>query len=330
MSDRAKLRTEQHMIDAEGQELLRTRLPKPWVLREYRPDYGLDYAVEAFRQSGLDARGKPQYETLGEHFYIQLKSCRSTTRGQLELFSRGNVEKAPEKLNRTNRVGELETIRFSIETPELVTVQRMGAAVPVLLVIADLDTQSCHFVCLNDYIDKLLIPRHDVYTSKKSRTIHVPVRNELGDTEIGQAALRWYAKRPKLYAAFMKFVYQHVELSYAQYAPEFEERARHFARLIVAYDFWNDLEMCKIVGHYGAAVRRYLETGHPGLMALLPDEDLLRTIGGSTHQLQELEDQFRQDELLLLWHGLSVLPRNYEEVWREWFLPTGLGFLSSY
>lgn len=330
MSNRAKLRTEQHMIDAEGQELLKSCLPKPWVLREYRPDYGLDYAVETFRESGDDSLGNPRYETLGEHFFIQLKSCRTTTRRPLRLFGRSNVEKAPEKLDRSNCVGELETIRFSIETPELVTVQRMGAAVPVLLVIADLGTKSCHFVCLNDYIDKLLIPKHADYTATKSRTVHVPVRNELGETEIGRLALRWYAKRPKLYAAFVKFVYQQAELRYAEGTTDFEERAQHFARIIAAYDFWDDLEMCRMVGHYGAAVRRYLETGHPSLMAVSPDEQLVHDVEGSPSQLQELKDHLRRKELLQLWQGLSVLPRNYEEVWREWFLPSSLGLATLY
>jgi hypothetical protein len=34
-------------------------------------------------------------------------------------------------------------------------------------------------------------------------------------------------------------------------------------------------------------------------------------------------------DIFQLWHGLSILPLNYEDVWREWFLPTALGHLSS-
>lgn len=30
-------------------------------------------------------------------------------------------------------------------------------------------------------------------------------------------------------------------------------------------------------------------------------------------------------DVFQLWHGLSVLPKNYEDSWREWFLPTELG-----
>ena len=154
--------------------------------------------------------------------------------------------------------------------------------------------------------------------------------NELGTTEVGEVALRWYAKRPKLYAAFTKFVYQEAELRYLQSATELEERAKYFARLIAAYDFWTELDMCKIIGQYGAAVRGYLETGHTGLMSISSDEDLARRVGGDLQRLQELREDMRRRELLQLWHGLSVLPRNCEEIWREWFLPTGLGYLGSY
>jgi len=30
-----------------------------------------------------------------------------------------------------------------------------------------------------------------------------------------------------------------------------------------------------------------------------------------------------------LWRQLSLLPKTYEDVWREWFLPTSLGELTS-
>jgi hypothetical protein len=38
-----------------------------------------------------------------------------------------------------------------------------------------------------------------------------------------------------------------------------------------------------------------------------------------------MDDHLRKVDVFLLWHGLSVLPNNYEDVWREWFLPTDLG-----
>jgi hypothetical protein len=48
MADRAKRRAPQHLIDERGIALLKRLLPENWVVREYRPDYGLDFAVEVF------------------------------------------------------------------------------------------------------------------------------------------------------------------------------------------------------------------------------------------------------------------------------------------
>jgi hypothetical protein len=222
----AKRRSEQHLIDADGQRLLRARLPRHWVLREYRPDYGLDYSLEVFRDpSGKDTKHQT-YETLGEHLFIQLKTVEDATTGFLKIYGRYNVEKRRETLNKDDLVGELETIRIQIETSELVTVERMGMGVPVLLVVADLADQRCYFVCLNDYIDKILIPRHEDYTRKESRTVHVPNANEVCDERRGAAAIRWYSQRPKLYAAFQRFGYQYVELQYAMDTAEFPPTAR--------------------------------------------------------------------------------------------------------
>src|SRR4028119_669603 len=191
---KAKQRSESHLIDQEGERLLRSKLPKHWVMREYRPDYGIDFTVEVFKSV------ENTFETLGEHFFIQLKSIAAPKVKKLGVFGRQNVERTYENLNRADKVADIEVYSFSLETSELVTVERMGIAVPMLLVIADLTTQRCFFVCLNDYIDKILIPRHKNYCAKQNRTIHIPLYNEIG-TSYGLVALRWYAKRPKYIAA---------------------------------------------------------------------------------------------------------------------------------
>ncbi|MDO9505878.1 DUF4365 domain-containing protein [Hydrogenophaga sp.] len=70
----AKKRPDQHIIDQDGQQLLREKLPKAWLLREYRPDYGLDFTVEVFKTLEPIEGRRPMHETLGEHFFVQLKS----------------------------------------------------------------------------------------------------------------------------------------------------------------------------------------------------------------------------------------------------------------
>ncbi len=311
MADRAKRRAPQHLIDEQGIALLKRLLPENWVVREYRPDYGLDFAVEVFEDASA------QYpQTLGEHFFIQLKSTESPKIGKLSLHRRGNVEKGREQLDDEPSMS-IDVYSLSVEISELVTVERMGVGLPVLLVIADLSRDKCVFVCLNDYVDKILIPRFDDYRDANSRTIHLPASNDISTT-VGQVALRWYAKRSKLFSAFQRFTYQNSELNWAKDG-DWRSLAEHFAQKIVRYDFWDDVEMCPIIGHYRDGLRRFIETGQPGVLERsIPLVDV-KTFDG------ELDDHLRKVDVFLLWNGLSVLPKNYEDVWREWFLPTDLG-----
>ena len=329
MATEAKKQSEQHLIDADGQKLLREQLPRHWVLREYRPDYGIDYSLEIFAPP-QEERGQVTYETLGEHIFIQLKTVQTIETKSLKLYGRFNVEKRREELKKNDLIGELETARFSLETSELVTVERMGVSIPVLLVIADLAKSRCFFVCLNDYIDKILVPHHGDYRTSDHRTIHVPVLNELGSSEPAQIALRWYAKRPKLYAAFQRFVFQAAELGYELNTPEGPSMAKYFATRIAAYDFWDDTEMWGIIAYYGAAVRRFLDTGSPGIMKYDEKTILVDVAKGDQERANEIRAQLRSEEILELWRLLSVLPRNYEDFCREWLLPTGLGWAASF
>lgn len=317
MSSHGKRRNDKHLIDEAGVKLLRRLIPKHWVLREYRPDYGLDFAVEVFQN---DKSIGETTETLGEHFFIQLKSTTSPSLAGHKILSRGNVEKADEALTK-ELIAKIDTYRFSLEMSELVTVERMGVGVPVLLVIADLVADRCSFVCLNDYIDKILIPRHDNYRDTKHRTVHIPLSNAIG-TEVGVIALRWYAKRAKLLAAFQRFTFQYSELQFAENG-DWRALAAHFAKRISGYDFWDDVEMCPIIEHYRDGLRRFIETGQPRLLERNIPLVNIKTFEGEMNAHQRKQDVYQ------LWHGLSVLPKNYEDVWREWFLPTALGHLTS-
>ena len=331
MDSHSKQRNEQHVIDAEAQDLLRSVLPKHWVLREYRPDYGLDYALEVFGEIPEVAGHEKgnRFETLGEHLFLQLKGARKADRSSLKVFSRGNVEKLVYRENRGDLIGEIETLPLSIEASELVTVQRMGAALPVLLIRADLEKRKCYFVCLNDYIDKILIPQHGDYTKNASRTIHVPALNDLAHPQIGITALRWYAKRAKLFAVFQKFNYQQVELSYATDQGELARLANHFASILVKYDFWDDTPMWPPIPQYGLALKRFLAEGSPKL-TMVDEEAVAQASNGSAETRKEIIAYLAKQEIPNLWRCLAILPRQYEELCREWYLPTSMGLLGSY
>ncbi len=318
----SKKRPEQHLIDQDGISLLRSKLPRHWIFREYRPDYGLDFAIEVFKE-GQDPKAGDNsqvFETLGEHIFVQLKSVKDPDVRPFRIFGRGNVEKARERLDRNDQVAQIETYPFQLEMSELITVERMGIGVPVLLVIADLARSRCSFVCLNDYIDKILIPKYADYRTADSRTVHVPLWTEIG-TDVGMLAMRWYAKRAKLLAAFQRFAYQYHELQRPDNG-DWRTLARYFGERIVSYDFWDDTEMCRPIGYHAQGLRRFLETGQPGYFK--PRADLPAGMDSERYAAH-----IRKADVFELWRSLALLPRTYEDVWREWFLPTALGHMSS-
>jgi hypothetical protein len=315
----AKKRSEQHLIDADGVELLKSLLPRQWVLREYRPDYGIDFTVELFNEK---AGKKGTYETLGEHIFIQLKSTKKCLIEPLKLYRRGNVEKGAEQLNKDEPYETIDTIRIGLDDAELRTVERMGTGVPVLLVVADILNRRCFFVCLNDYIDKMLVPKKREYLDVGTKRIHIPFANRIG-SDLGTVSLRWYGKRAKLYAAFQRIRFQEMELRFTRDPVEFRELALVFAQRLLRYDFWDATEMCPLLGYYATALRSLVEKGEPGLFSL--DMDVFRTAAeGDEGYIREMVANEKQGEIITLWERLSLLGRNYEDVWREWFLHHGL------
>jgi len=317
-----KQRPEQHLIDQDGISLFRSKLPRHWLLREYRPDYGLDFTLETFKalETASETGPRPAFETLGEHIFVQLKSVAEPKIQALDIFGRGNVEKARETLDLNDKVARIDTYRFQLEMSELVTIERMGIGVPVLLVIADLQRQRCSFVCLNDYIDKILIPKHDDYRAAGSRAIHVPLWTEVG-SDVGMIALRWYAKRAKLLGAFQRFAYQYSELRWPDNG-DWRTLARYFGERIIQYDFWDDTEMCEPIRYHAAGLRRFLEEGQPGYFKVP------REVPRGVHA-DAFREHYEKQDIFELWRLLSLLPKTYEDIWREWFLPTALGQLTS-
>jgi hypothetical protein len=298
-----KRRPFQHMMEEGSDAVLRGLLPPAWVLRPYKPDYGLDFALELF--DFVDAEQK-MAQTLGEHVFIQLKSVLHTEIESVKVVGRGNVAKGQLNEQKDDAL-TIEVIKFQIDTDELFTVETMGPNVPVLLVLVTMDQKRAFFVCLNDLIDKILIPEDPRYTDKGSKVIYVPVKNEIKNDPTSLTGIRFYAKRAKAYAAFTLFEYQRNELKWASTSPQqFEPMLRHFIRLLERLDIWS-AEMMKLFEWYWGEVQK--------LVTLMDNE------GPSPRTIAETGR---------IWTGLVAMSHTFEECWREWFLPTYLAQLLSY
>ncbi|WP_415776286.1 DUF4365 domain-containing protein [Shewanella oncorhynchi] len=327
-----KKRPASHIIDAMGTELLMNALPTQWVVRPYQPDYGIDFAVEIFDEIDKNL------VTLGEHFFIQLKSCTKANYISRKVHHRYNVEKYPFEAD-TDVSRELKLVSISIERDELELARAMGPAVPLLLIVADLDSSELYWICLNDLVDKVLVPENPNFSMQSSHTVHIPMFNKVKNQKSELLPLQFYARRAKLYAAFNRFRYQRHEieraaneLSKADFLSienirnsEFICFSKHFLDIALAYDFWNTTYAWPAIELAKAELDRTLN-----LIQAIIRGDEVKTI--LTEQYHDQERLFYLQEPMIVFflmeqisstfNKLANLGNIYEEICREWFLPT--------
>lgn len=344
-----KRRVRQHIMEDRSIQIVRDLLPDHWVIREYEPDYGIDLTIELFE---VLKQEPDQAATLGETLFVQVKSTQVVDARRLRVHARQHVEKGPLVENPAESV-EIDVAVLQLETSELLTVQAIGSAIPVLLFLVELSTRRIYFVCLNDLIEKVILPQDPSYAAKASKTIHIPLANCIrADHPVSIRPLETYARRAKLYAAFEKFAYQQHELDHALLAftdglpDEMQgvavtavlDLVRHFLSIILRYDFWIRIPEWQPIGNahqeltalHGLLVARGVEHDLLALQSYLVHEP-------STNRSEEwvcsmrLEDARMQVLLHVsdIWHRLANLSRMYEELGREWFLPTYLAPLLS-
>lgn len=345
-----KRRIHQQVMDDQSNAIVRRILPKEWVIRDYKPDYGIDIAVEVFDHNDNDTSIS---ETMGEWFFVQVKSTAKSTVRERKVYPRSNVEKSSYIENGKNSDDflKIKVIPYRIDTSLLLTIQSLGAAVPVFLFLVTLDTENLYFICLNDVIDKCIIPEDKNFRRKGTKTIYIPLKNVISNDRRSHVPLKFIAKRPKLYSAFSKFTYQEHELGHLSdelplalsgfYSNQSSVKlVMHFLETIKRFDFWDTTDMWPPISTVYQEVLKIEKILHYYVQSSdTLDEDFLiqfpellalsRTIPVSDMG-HELIGQFISDRIQLTWKHLKVLNNLYEEICREWFLPTYLGEITSY
>jgi hypothetical protein len=311
-----KRRSLNQIKEENSYRILRQKLPETWVIHEYGPDYGIDCVVELFDYVDDD---KTMAETLGENFYVQLKASGAVEYGKRRALARGNVALGTLSENKDDYV-DIDVIKFQLETSDLLTIQSMGTAVPVLLILVDVKSERMFFVCLNDYIDKVIIPEDPFFYKSASKVINIPVQNEITLAHDQLVPLRYFGKRAKMLAAFGLFNYQSIEIK------------RRLGLTNFTYPMAPDLEVEMMKTFVNAALRLDIWTNH----------EFWAPIKDSHHDLLALERvladeiSFEEQAAILqlanghIWHKLTNLGNMYEELCREWYLPTLLAQLTSY
>ena len=347
-----KRRVLQHYMEEQSRALVRSILPREWVVRDYVPDYGIDIAVEVFGDIGEGRAATASAEPVGEFFFAQVKSVGKSATRRLGLYPGGNVEKGARVGRDQGDPGcctEIEVIPFRLDVDWLLTVQALGPGIPVVLFLVTLDTRRLYFLCINDIIDKYILPSGDEFEQRRTKTVYVPIRNWVSGSERSMAPLRFLAKRSKLYAAFNRFAYQESEIrglvDQVNCAPRPAEGLGltgmdtlwHFVKTIKRYDFWTTTGMWGAIASAhqevvelerrlaefrvssGACVGRRAEgSGERGPRVA----EVAVDAGGG------LQAELVWARALATWGLLMGLGKIYEEVCREWFLPTYFGVMT--
>jgi hypothetical protein len=206
---RKKRRMPVHIMESESYKIVEPFIPKEWVVRPFNnPDYGIDLVIELFDPAEEYA------EVLGEYLYVQVKSEETIEVKKERIYSVSNVAKGEWKEDKKSYV-EIDVIKYVLDTNTIYTVQQSGAGVSVILLVVDIQARKVYFICLNDYIDKIILPCDPDYVTQVDYTITIPASNVLSKDPKSIDALKIYGKRAKMLAAFAKFHYQKSELSYA-------------------------------------------------------------------------------------------------------------------
>lgn len=317
-----KQRVFQHIMEDESYQIIKKHIPKEWVIREFnRPDYGIDVVIEIF-----DKIDEQVSETLGEFIYVQVKSLKQLEVKTEKIFPVGNVAKGIWKEDKSE-YAEIEVVKYVFDTNSIYTIQTLGASVSVLLFLVDIKTENVYFICINDYIDKIILPKHPKYTEQESYTLTIPTLNNLKNIEISNNALKFYGKRAKLLSAFSKFSYQKNELSnllnvkdfpVITYRDELEKNNIIAQKDIIeqVIFFIDQIEELDIWEHKEWDLLPLAKTEIKELKQYLLGQDIVWEIA--------------REKLIIIWHRLTNLGNIYEDLCREWFLPKMISLMTSY
>jgi len=317
---RKKQRVFQHIMEDESYQIIKDCLPKEWIIREFNhPDYGVDLVIELF-----ESVNEKVSETLGEYLYVQVKSVQELEIKKEKIYPVGNVAKGNWKEDKSEYI-EVDVVKFVLDTDSIYTVQSLGSSISFVLFVVDFKTKSVYFICLNDFIDKILLPKNPRYSDLGSATITIPTLNNLSDKIISRFALEFFGKRAKLLSAFAKFAYQKNELSYLLNYKDYPVVTK---REEIENGTASEIDIKRQVLFFIEQIEG-LDIWNYKAWEVLPE---------AKKELMDLKKGIIEGEnlnsliqkIIITWHKLTNLGNMYEELAREWFLPKFLSFMTSY
>lgn len=323
-----KQRGETHLKEDDSERLVKSLMPPEWVVRKLHPDYGIDITIEVFERQ---ANGIP---TMGEFLFVQLKGTADLKRKVEPIRVRGNVEKTHDRQEGKVEF-ELDAIAFVIDTDTIDNARLMGPSTPLMLFVCDLNDREVYFVCLTDYYDKILEPRGISLSDQASVTLVIPASNRLSSAHSVQV-MRFFAARAKLYGMFNLAQFQYREIR--QLLPEFSNHERlaeldqnfaiiqRFTRRLRSMPIWDRELPWALLPHYRDRLDLILKNVDADALGIIK-AGIVDFMRGNDRGLTPL---FEFHSLCSMsWEQFSAIGQSFEDLVREWFLPTYVGQLGS-
>ena len=139
-------RTKEHVIEETSLQIFSRSIPKEWINRPLVPDYALDRSIEIVENGNLT----------GAILHAQLKGIEHP------------------------KIIDDHNVTYSLEAKYLQ--YYIQKDVPVILVIVDVLKEQCYWVFLQRYVYEILDIDKPSWTTQKTITIHVPLKNEVPKT----------------------------------------------------------------------------------------------------------------------------------------------------
>lgn len=324
----SKARIDTHLSEDASEAIIRKLLPQEWVIRKLHPDYGVDVTIEVFE------RVSTRIPTMGEFLFVQLKSTENIQEATIKIRRRGNVEKAKDA-QQGQYVYELDTIKHVIDADTIDNAKLMGPSTPLMLFVVDIDGAEVYYICLTDYYDKILEPQGFDFSQQNSVTIHIPKSSRLSSPQ-SLDVMRFYAARAKLYGMFNLAQFQFRESRYLlndlanhEEFADLEQNFRiieRFARRLRAMPVWERPTIWVLIRDYKDRLDRILSEIDSGALEKI-QAGIKAFLAGDADGLIPLM-QFTQ-LCALSWEQFSAIGQAFEDLVREWFLPTFVGQLGS-
>lgn len=203
------------------------------------------------------------------------------------------------------------------------------------MTVVDTINEVAYYICLNDYIEKVILPVNANYVEQDEITINIPIKNIIM-SKLDIIPIKWYAKRAKLFAFFSKVNYQNSELRY-MCDENLKNDIVHFAKIIRRFDAWSAAEYFYALNSVKEELDYFIKNGITKRAEMVLDslkesgKDIDEECWETNFSCKDMSLKEVQNamELRSLWNKMCNCGFILEDLAKEWMLPTYMGLVTN-